>query len=175
MKTVIVASGNPVKLEATRRGFERLLPGDGLSFRSVGAPSGVSDQPASDDETLLGATNRAQGARRVAPAADFWVGIEGGVTDLAGGLAAFAWVVVLDRQRSGLGRTATFFLPARVAELVRRGVELGSADDLVFGRADSKQANGAVGLLTGDVVDRTSLYEQAVVLALIPFRNPELY
>jgi non-canonical (house-cleaning) NTP pyrophosphatase len=58
---------------------------------------------------------------------------------------------------------------------VRQGMELGDADDAVFGRSNSKQANGAVGILTGNVIDRAELYEQAVVLALIPFKNPELY
>ena len=45
----------------------------------------------------------------------------------------------------------------------------------MFGRTNSKQQNGAVGLLTGDVIDRIALYEPAVVLALVPFRNPRLY
>ncbi len=46
---------------------------------------------------------------------------------------------------------------------------------MVFGRTNSKQGNGAVGLLTGDVIDRAAYYVHAVILALIPFRNPELY
>ena len=75
----------------------------------------------------------------------------------------------------GKGRTGAFFLPESVANLVRHGKELGEADDIVFGRSNSKQANGAIGILTGDVVDRTQLYEQAVILALIPFKNPQLY
>jgi non-canonical (house-cleaning) NTP pyrophosphatase len=54
-------------------------------------------------------------------------------------------------------------------------MELGDADDLVFGRQNSKQKSGAVGLLTHNRVTRRTLYEQAVVLALIPFINPDLY
>jgi non-canonical (house-cleaning) NTP pyrophosphatase len=34
---------------------------------------------------------------------------------------------------------------------------------------------GAVGILTGDVLTRTTYYEPAIILALIPFKNPELY
>ena len=93
----------------------------------------------------------------------------------AGLMAAFAWVVVLSEQQVGKGRTGEFFLPPRVSELVHQGKELGEADDIVFGRSNSKQDNGAVGLLTGNVIDRAAFYEQAVILALIPFRNPELY
>lgn len=88
---------------------------------------------------------------------------------------AFAWIVVLSNQKMGKSRTGTFSLPRRVAELVRQGKELGEADDIIFGLTNTKQESGAVGLLTENVVDRTALYEQAVVLALIPFKNPELY
>jgi non-canonical (house-cleaning) NTP pyrophosphatase len=54
-------------------------------------------------------------------------------------------------------------------------MELGDADDEIFGASNSKQQNGAVGLLTENAVTRTTLYEQAVIMALIPFKNPELY
>ena len=42
-------------------------------------------------------------------------------------------------------------------------------------RSNSKQDNGAVGLLTDSVIDRAQLYEQAMILALIPFKNEILY
>lgn len=66
-------------------------------------------------------------------------------------------------------------LEGGVAELVRAGVELGEADDRVFGRTGSKWEEGAVGLLTGGAVTRTELYAQAVALALCRFVHPELY
>jgi non-canonical (house-cleaning) NTP pyrophosphatase len=104
------------------------------------------------------------------------VGIEGGVAEKKGEMEAFAWVVIRSREGlEGKGRTGTFFLPPAVQELVNAGKELGEADDIVFGRENSKQQNGAVGLLTGDVIDRTHYYTEAVVLALIPFKNKRLY
>ncbi len=39
----------------------------------------------------------------------------------------------------------------------------------------AKQTNGAVGLLSRDIVTRASYYEGAMLFALIPFKNPELY
>ncbi|HQA29691.1 MAG TPA: inosine/xanthosine triphosphatase, partial [Brevefilum fermentans] len=90
-------------------------------------------------------------------------------------MISFAWVVVLSGERVGSSRTAHFKLPAEVKNLVEAGMELGDADDVVFGIENSKQKSGAVGLLTGDVVTRKTLYEQAVILALIPFKQPELY
>ena len=175
MKTIVVASHNPVKARAVLEGFQRMFPREEFVLRSAAAPSLVSDQPFTDEETLRGAANRAQGAARLEPQADYWVGIEGGIEIHGPEMAAYAWVVVLGRDLSGKSRTGTFYLPPQVAELIQQGLELGEADDIVFGRSNSKQENGAIGLLTGDVIDRVQLYEHAVILALVPFKNPKLY
>jgi len=174
MKMIVVASKNPVKVQAALNGFRRMFATDDFEVKMVSVPSGVSDQPASNAETLAGAFNRARGAQQIEPA-DYWVGIEGGVEDAGAEMIAFAWVVVLSDGMQGKGRSGTFFLPDTVARLVREGKELGEADDIVFDKTNSKQDNGAIGILTGDVIDRTQLYEQAVILALVPFKNEQLY
>jgi non-canonical (house-cleaning) NTP pyrophosphatase len=83
--------------------------------------------------------------------------------------------VIANVKLKGRARTTTFNLPPRVAELIHQGFELGDADDLVFEKSNSKQQNGAVGLLTNDAITRQSLYVPAVQLAFIPFLNPGLY
>lgn len=175
MTKIVVASANPVKVQAVINGFTRLFPGEPIDVAPVEVESGVSAQPMSDEETLRGALNRAERARQRAPHADYWIGIEGGAQEIGGELAAFAWVIVRTRETIGRGRSGTFFLPPAVSTLIHQGVELGEADDRVFGRSNSKHGNGAVGLLTGDVIDRVQLYEHALILALIPFKNPTLY
>jgi len=176
VKTIAIASHNPVKVRATLNGFSRMFPGEEFSTDMVSVSSSVSRQPRTDAETLQGALNRAGEAAIRHSNADYWVGIEGGVDEDDGEeMKAFAWVVVRDRGRVGRGRTGTFYLPPPVADLIRQGKELGEADDIVFGRINSKQEDGAVGLLTGNVIDRTQLYEMAVILALIPFKNVTLY
>lgn len=52
MKKVIVASKNPVKINATQSAFEKMFPDEEFSFEGISVPSGVSDQPMSEDETL---------------------------------------------------------------------------------------------------------------------------
>ena len=174
MKSIVVASTNPVKIQAALDGFRALFPDETFTAQGVSVPSGVSDQPMSDEETLMGAMNRARAAREKIPDADYWAGIEGGCEEKHGELWAYAWVVVLGDDRVGKSRTGAFTLPHEIATLVRQGVELGEADDRVFGRSNSKQTNGAVGILTADVIDRTGYYIHAVVLALVPFKNPSL-
>lgn len=172
---VIVASHNPVKMLAVRRGFERMFASATLAMEGVSVPSGVRQQPIDSAETRQGALNRARAAALAQPQADFWVGIEGGVEDENGALGAFAWIVVLSAEQAGFSRTGTFYLPPQIAELVRAGKELGEADDIIFGRSNSKQEEGAVGILSGGVIDRAGLYEHAMILALLPFKNPALY
>ncbi len=174
MIKIVVASTNPVKIEAVRRGFAAMFPGAGLAVSGVAVPSGVSDQPMSDAETFQGALNRARHARQHTPDAHYWAGVEGGLDEQHGDLLAFAWVVILAATGTGSSRTATFVLPQEITTLIRQGVELGAADDIVFGRSNSKQANGAVGILTADAIDRTRYYEHAVILALVPFKNTAL-
>lgn len=175
MPTIVVASTNPVKIQSALAGFQRLFPGQVFEAGGLPIASGVSHQPMTDAETLHGALNRAENARVQRPDADYWVGIEGGCGAMNGELAVFAWVVVRSHNQIGKGRTGLFFLPEAVVALVRQGRELGEADDIVFNRNNSKQSNGAIGLLTGDVIDRGQYYEHAVILALVPFKNAHLY
>ncbi len=175
MKSIVVASENPVKIDAVKRGFNRMFSGQTFQLQTVRVDSGVSDQPMSDLASRQGALTRAQNARHTLPDRDFWVGVEGGCETLDDDLVAFAWIVILSVEGKGCARTAQFRLPKAVQRLVETGLELGDADDRVFGRTNSKQKSGAVGLLTSDVITRTTLYEQAVILALIPFKNPALY
>ncbi|RFU72835.1 ntpase [Trichoderma arundinaceum] len=167
---VVVASRNPVKISAAREGFSGMFPSEKFSFTGVSVPSGVAEQPMTDAETLQGARNRAFNARDAEPQADYWVGIEGGVDDSGDAMETFAWVVVLGKpseklseptnsgaskpERMGRARTAAFFQPEEVASLVRGGMELGPADDQVFGSENSKQHSGSIGLLTGDLINR---------------------
>ena len=176
MKKAIVASTNPVKIEAAQIGFAKMFPNESFDVQGISAPSEVSEQPMSSDETLIGATNRAHNVSKLAPEADYWIGIEGGIEDVNEELEVFAWVVVKSKDgKIGKGKTGSFFLPQKIAELVCQGVELGEADDIVFGRTNSKQTNGAIGILTDDVITRTTYYVPAVVMALIPFKNEALY
>ena len=170
---IVVASKNPVKVNATDLGFRTYF--DVIEVRGVSVESGVSDQPKSDEETLKGALNRVENARKAFSDADFWVGIEGGLTVRNNDIEAFAWIVILSGEETGKSRTTTFQLPGKVAELIAKGYELGEANDILFQQENSKQKTGAVGLLTGNKINRTVLYKQAVELALVPFLNPELY
>lgn len=172
MTTIAVGSKNPAKLQAVRTGF-----GEGdFEIQGVDSPSGVSHQPIGDQETRLGALNRARHALFAAPAAEFGIGLEGGVSVVDGAMYCFAWCAILHRDgRTGWASTGRCELPPRVADLVVHGMELGAADDLVFERTNSKQGDGAVGLLTGGRIGRATFYAPAVTMALARFLSAHLW
>lgn len=172
---VIIASKNPVKINCTEEGFSQMYPNTKIEVEGLAIPSGVSDQPMTNEETLKGAKNRAINAKLNNSDADFWVGIEGGVEDTSDGMEAFAWVVILSKEQEGQSRTSTFYLPCKVRKLVLEGIELGHANDQVFAEHNSKQKGGAVGSLTNGILGRTEYYVQAVILALVPHVKHELY
>lgn len=172
---IIVSSQNPVKIAATRSAFSAVWPTAACTVKGIKIPSGVSDQPVGDEETHLGALNRASRAQESAPEGDFWVGIEGGIGEGPNGLMAFAWMVVLSPDRRGEARSAAFCLPPAVAALISEGMELGEADDKVFGASNSKQQGGAIGLLTQNQITRSQLYVPPLIMALIPFMQQDLY
>ncbi len=176
MIKVVVASTNPVKINVVKQGFEKIFPDEKIDIQGVSVDSGVNDQPLTDNETLLGAMNRVDNALEKMPEADFWVGIEGGIEEKGGEMENFAWIVIKDKKgRIGKARSASFFLPEKVAALVRKGHELGNAIDTVFALQNAGQHTGSVGALTNRKIDRTDYYTKPVMLALIPFINEKLY
>ena len=175
MKKIIVASKNPTKIEAALKGFQEMFPNETFEIEGVSVPSKVSDQPIGNEETFTGAMNRAKGAQQKITNADYWVGIEGGNIAENDEMEVMAWIIVLSKERMGKARTAGFYLPPKIVELVNEGHELGHADDIVFGVANSKQTNGSSGLLTNNVMTRIRFYTPAVILALIPFKNENLF
>jgi inosine/xanthosine triphosphatase len=171
---IVIASSNPVKAEAVRMGFEAVGFG-ALQVASINVNSGVSRQPMSDEETLRGAINRMQQIRMKAVNADFWVGIEGGLVKRDSHFEAYAWIVIGWKGGAGQARTTSFQLPGNVTNLIEEGHELGTANDMVFEQTNSKQKAGAVGILTRNLITRAQLYKQAVILALVPYINREIY
>jgi len=172
--SVAVGSQNPVKVAAVTRVVRHVWPA--AVVQGIAVPSGVADQPMGDDETIRGAAARARSAR-AALDADLGVGIEGGVVAHPdGALQTCAWAVVALRDgREFVGGSLSMPLPPAVAALVRRGAELGHAMDALTGAHNTKHGAGAVGILTGGLIDRQAAYEVLVTCALSPVITPELW
>jgi inosine/xanthosine triphosphatase len=175
MKKIIVASKNPVKINAALEGFKLMFPHEKCEVEGIAAPSGVADQPMSDNETYTGALNRVTHIAQTTQA-DYWVAFEGGMEEKDNEFEVAAWVIVKSKEgKIGKGRSATFFLPPAVSKLIREGKELAHAADIVFNETESGKKQGTIGILTNNVIDRTKYYIDPMVMALVPFKNPDLY
>ncbi len=166
---VIIASLNPAKINAVKSAFLSAFPSQEFEFSGVSVPSGVADQPMSNEETHLGALNRVKNAKIEIQGADFYIGLEAGIE----GNVTFAWMVVESGTHRGESRSASLMLPPEVLAQLKHANELGDVMDQVFGTENIKQKGGAISLLTHNQLTRSSVYHQALILALIPFTNPE--
>ncbi len=167
-RELVVGSLNPVKIAAVRAVAERLR----ADARVVGvaAASGVPDQPIGDEETRRGAEARALVALDLTDA-DLAVGLEGGVVIEADGtMRTCAWAIAVGRDGTrGIGGSLSMPLPPAVADRIESGEELGHAMDAVARAVGTKHGLGAVGILTGGLIDRQRAYEQLVTYALVPW------
>lgn len=170
---VVVGTTNPAKLAAVKGGLHRIWAS--AQVTGVNVPSGVRDQPLTDEEAICGATNRARLAL-ASQTADLGVGVEGNTVEIEGQMFSTAWVVIVDQAgKRGLGSSGRFLLPERVAQAIRQGGELGPLMDHFTGEQNTKHKQGAVGILTNGLINRTAALETAVIFALTRFLNPEYY
>lgn len=166
---VLVASANPAKIRAVESAFADVFGPINLSVSGIETESGVAAQPMTSDETLQGALNRVQALQH--SDADYKVAIEAGLD----GDMTFAWMLIEHQGLVGKARSASLMLPPQALTALQQGQELGDVMDAMFAQQNVKQKGGAIALLTQDKLSRSSVYHQALILALIPFLNPELF
>ncbi|MCD6478608.1 MAG: inosine/xanthosine triphosphatase [Candidatus Diapherotrites archaeon] len=170
---IAVGTTNPVKIEAVRSAVQKLWRD--AEVKGISVDSGVSLQPKGNEEAIRGAINRAKEALNRLNA-DLAFGLEGTVVEINQRMFLCGWVAAVDRAGNiGLACTAKVELPKRVAEEIRKGGELGPIMDKIIGENDTKKKQGAVGILTNNLVTRKEAFEQAVLLALARFITPQHY
>ncbi|ARJ41228.1 inosine/xanthosine triphosphatase [Pantoea alhagi] len=167
MYHVVAATTNPAKISAISQAFHDVFGEGSCHIEGVAVDSGVAAQPLTNAETRTGARQRVMNARKVRPEADFWVAIEAGIE----GNDAFAWMVVEDHKQRGESRSASFTLPAPVMAGIHAGHELGEEMARLTGIDNIKHKGGAIGVFTQGLLTRSSVYHQALILALCPFHN----
>ncbi|WP_394131842.1 inosine/xanthosine triphosphatase [Shewanella maritima] len=173
--TIIVGSNNPVKINAAKEALSLYYPNHAIFCSGMHAPSGVADQPMDEQQTKLGAINRAKYCQQQAKIADYYIAMEGGVEKFEHGAATFAYMAIIHQGQLSVGRSAALPLPEKVYAALEAGDELGNVMDALFNTENIKQKGGAIGLLTQGLATRTSIYTQAIVLAMAPFINPSLF
>jgi len=157
----------------------------------VDVPSGVGHTPISRVELMAGARSRAEAlvqlARREGQSHEggepwrYFVGLEGGldVVQEDGRRLVFleSWAYVTDGSGTGsYGRSGGVLMPEPLAmEVLDRGIELSVAIDAYAGGRGIRDAQGAWGVLTRNLITRQDAFRVAVISAFAPFFNAALY
>lgn len=170
---VCVGSTNPTKVRAVERVFCRVFKD--VEVIGLDIDPGVPVQPTSEREIIRGAVARAKKALR-AGRGDYGVGIEGGIARFGRRWYNLGLAVVVDKRgRIGTGTSGWFECPPKILKKLKKGKELGEIMDELVGKKGTKRDEGAIGIFTRGAVDRTSLYEHAVWMALCRFLSPQFF
>jgi len=174
---ILIGSQNPVKIKATQEAFSKYFDDVEIIARDVN--SKVSDQPVGD-QTFEGAEHRVLELEKMNRTsnleADFFVGIEGGITRIYSRWFAFGAVCIANKEgKKSFGISSHFELPEQIVEELLEGKELGQVMNEITGWENVKQKGGAIGFFTKGKVNRETAYIQGLIVALVPFLHQEFY
>ena len=170
---IAVGTLNPAKITAVTQTISRVWAD--AEIMPVVVPTGISEMPMTDEETIRGARNRAHAAREKIDA-DMGIGLEGGVHPDPNGLMIQGWVAIVNRNgKMGIGGAARMPLPPQIANRILAGEELGPIMDDILNAHNTRQKGGAIGALTAGLVPRGDAFATAVAYALSPFIVPKFY
>jgi inosine/xanthosine triphosphatase len=151
---IIIGSKNPAKVAAVENTFLE----EKVEFISLDIPSGVSDQPFSDEETVKGAINRAVGALKQGEG-DLAIGLEGGVQETSHGLLICNWgALAANDMPPIIAGGARILLPEEIAQRLRAGEELGPVMDQYAKQKNVRKHEGAVGIFTNGFINRVEMF-----------------
>lgn len=160
----VLGSKNQAKKRAVVRIIERYMEHSTVS--SVSVISGVSAQPMSEEETRQGAINRSVNAAKDT----YGIGLEGGVHMIADTMYLCNWGALTTPQgKTFTAAGAQIPLPKELANEIESGIELGDAVDFYFKKQNVRMSEGAMGMLTAQLVPRDALFEHIMQLLLGQF------
>ncbi len=171
---VAVGSTNKVKVDAVRNIFTQAF---GLvEVVSVEPEHGVGKQPR-EKQTIEGAIQRAKNSI-AKTGADFGVGIEAGLfynSVLQKHLDIQYCAIVDSWGKMTVGHGPGFEYPPEVVKAVLGGGSVGDTMSQITEIEKIGHKQGSIGYLSDGLIDRTSLTEIAVLMALVPRIRKELY
>lgn len=160
-----VGSTNPVKVKTTKDTLSRFFELELHSDRINEIPT----QPF-NEEIIRSAKKRAN----VPEGFDYGIGVESGIITSDNMAFSVEYVVIKDKigyQSTGHG--PGFIIPDNWLNYLGKGVTLRNQVKIIFGDYDEEL--GAVGLLTEGKTSRKECIESAILMAMIPRLNAELY
>ena len=174
----MVASKNPVKIKATKEAFHSFFKVFSVESSETVLTASKHTQPVGEDETREFSRSRILKVKELNPGYDFYVGIEGGIVKLNSKEARIiVYTSVGNHGKIETIRGCEIPLPIDWYKSLKEDEfrELGDLVEKESGVTNIKQKQGAVGYFTNNYVTRIDILKQSVIMALIPYRNEQLF
>lgn len=129
-------------------------------------PSGVSEQPMTDQETRRGSLNRASRAYEKSTGCDFGMGIEAGYHENGKGYDIFCWVTIIDKNGNFFSHKSEHVsLPDFHVNIIKDGKYLGDHVQTYIEQAGTEDER-----LLGEIIEtREPFIREAINRALRHF------
>ena len=169
---VLIGTANPGKIEGARQAFEKFF--EDVDIEGVKVSSEVPDEPV-DDQIFQGAKNRVENLIKYDKEnnvnADFYIGIESGITNKLGKWMIIQIAYIKDKNgKEGFGTSSGFPVPEKyVQEII--DTDLGKLMDKLYNGDGLKNEKGGIAYLTKDAITRYDFTREAFIMALTVFIN----
>lgn len=173
---VLIGTNNPGKVEGAKQAFEKFY--DNVKVEGIPVSSDVSDEPV-NDEIYKGASNRVNNLIKYAKEnnieADFFIGIESGITNKLGKWCIIQIAVIKDKNGyESFGTGPAFPVPDKyVDEIIK--TDLGKVMDRIFKKDALRIGKGGIAFLTQDAITRYDMTKEAFIMALTEFINGDIW
>ena len=169
---ILIGTKKIKKIEGAKEAFKKYF--DNFDIEGIKVSSDVSDEPM-NNEIYEGAINRVDNLIKYAKEnnidADYYLGVESGITNSLGKWVNINIAVIKDRfGYESWGTSSGFPIPDKyINEVIE--TDLGKVMDSIFNQSNLRKIKGGIGLLTNDVVSRIDTTKEAFIMALTQHIN----
>lgn len=169
---ILIGSKNSAKIQGAKAAFINYF--ENVEIEGISVSSDVSEEPV-NTEIYEGARNRVNNLMKYAEEknikAEYFLGVEAGITNLLGKWIIINVAVIKDKNGyESWGTSPAYPVPDKyVDEIIT--TDLGKVMDKVFEQHDLGSGKGGISFLTKDVINRIDLTRDAFIMALTQHIN----
>ena len=164
---VLIGTKNPGKIEGAKEALNNYFKD--YEIEGIPVSSDVSDEPV-NNEIYEGARNRVNNLMKYAKEnnieAEYFLGVESGITNLLGKWVIINIAVIKDKNGyESWGTSPAFPVPDKYVEEII-STDLGQVMDKIFEQNDLRSGKGGISFVTNGVVSRIDLTKEAFIMAM---------
>lgn len=172
MVKILIGTKNPCKIEGATEALKNYF--NEFDIEGISVESNVGEEPV-NNEIYEGARNRVNNLIQYALEnnieADYYLGVESGITNLLGKWVIINIAVIKDKNGyESWGTSSAFPVPDKYVEEII-STDLGKVMDKIFKKSDLRSSKGGISFVTNGIISRVDLTRDAFVMALTQHVN----